>query len=92
MDAVTSLQFETAINDLAVAGETGFVIDFKGLDYISSAGLRSLLAIGKQLKGSGGQLYLANVSETVRKIFDFSGISSIFHIDDSVAAALARFS
>lgn len=89
MDAVTAPEYEKALNERIAAGESAFVIDFQGLEYISSAGLRALLATAKLLKTRNGQIRLANVLGTVREVFDISGFGSIFQIQDSVAAALA---
>lgn len=92
MDAVTAPEYEKTLNEQIAAGETAFVVDFQGLEYISSAGLRALLATAKLLKSKGGQIRLANVLGTVREVFDISGFGSIFQIQDSVAAALADLS
>lgn len=92
MDAVTAPEYEKTVNELIAAGETMFVIDFNTLDYISSAGLRGLLVTAKQLKGKGGQVRFANIKGTVKEVFDISGFGSIFQMDDSVSAALARIS
>lgn len=89
MDAVTAPEYEKALNERIAAGESTFVIDFQGLEYISSAGLRALLATAKLLKTKNGQIRLANVLGTVREVFDISGFGSIFQIQDSVGAALA---
>ncbi|MDD2310321.1 MAG: STAS domain-containing protein [Desulfuromonadaceae bacterium] len=90
LDAVTAPEYEKAVNELISGGEIAFVIDFNGLDYISSAGLRGLLVTAKQLKGKDGQVRFANVKGTVKEVFDISGFGSIFQMDDSVAAALAK--
>jgi stage II sporulation protein AA (anti-sigma F factor antagonist) len=92
MDAVTAPQYEKALNELIAAGEIAYVIDFSGLDYISSAGLRGLLVTAKLLKGKGGQIRFANVKGTVKEVFDISGFGSIFKMDDSLNAALANIS
>ena len=90
MDAVTAPQYETAIKELINGGESALVVDFDRLDYISSAGLRGLLVTAKLLKGKGGQVCFANVKGTVKEVFEMSGFGSIFQMDDSVAAALAK--
>ena len=88
MDAVTAPEYEKTLNELITAGETAFVVDFKALEYISSAGLRALLATAKLLKTQNGKIRLANVLGTVREVFDISGFGSIFQIQESVADAL----
>lgn len=92
MDAVTAPQYESMVNQLISGGETAFVIDFSALDYISSAGLRALLVTAKLLKGKGGQIRFSNVTGTVKEVFDISGFGSIFQMDASVAASLAKIS
>ncbi len=91
-DAVTTPQYEKTMNELITGGDIAFVVDFDGLDYISSAGLRGLLFTAKQLKGKGGQIRFANVKGTVKEVFDISGFGSIFQMDDSVSASLAKVS
>lgn len=92
MDAVTAPEFEKQIKQLIEEGSCNFVVDFQGMDYISSAGLRALLATAKLLKGKSGQLLFANIAGTVKEVFDISGFGSIFQTHDSVTAALASIS
>lgn len=54
MDAVTSPAFEKDMSDLITKGEKTFVINLSKLDYISSAGLRSILSAAKAAKGETG--------------------------------------
>ena len=90
LDAVTAPEYEKKVNELIAGGDISFVVDFEGLDYISSAGLRGLLVTAKLLKGKGGQIRFANVKGTVKEVFEISGFGSIFQMDDTVAAALAK--
>jgi anti-anti-sigma factor len=90
MDAITAPQFEKTLHEMIDSGETRFVVEVAGLDYISSAGLRGILAIAKRLKGKEGLLCFANVEGTVKDVFDISGFGSIFRIHDSVADALSE--
>lgn len=92
LDAVTAPDFEKTLTELITGDEICFIVDFEQLDYISSAGLRALLATAKRLKVKGGKIRFANVKGTVKEVFDISGFGSIFQMDDSVAAALAMFS
>lgn len=87
MDAVTAPEFEKAVETMMGEGENAFVVDLADLDYISSAGLRSILALAKKLKTSGGSLHLAALQDTVRDVFDISGFSSIIPVFDSVEGA-----
>lgn len=89
MDALTSPVYQEKLNGLIADGVTTFVVDFQGLDYISSAGLRGILSTAKVLKGKGGQVRFANINGPVKEVFEMSGFGSIFQMHDSVAAALA---
>lgn len=91
MDAITAPAFEKALHELIAAGEIRFVVELAGLDYISSAGLRSILAIAKALKVKGGLICFANVAGTVKEVFEISGFGSIFQMHPSVADSLATF-
>ena len=88
MDAVTASDFENALTEFIGQGNSSLVIDFSDLDYISSAGLRSILSTAKKMKGMEGKLFLANLKEVVKEVFDISGFSAIIPIYDSVETAL----
>ena len=71
------------------AGESRLVLNLAGVDYISSAGLRAILAATKRLKEKQGRLHLASLKSVVREVFDISGFSSIIPIFESVDAAIS---
>ncbi len=89
LDAVTAPNYETKIRSLIEEGHHQMVIDFAGLEYISSAGLRGLLLTAKLLKAQNGQVCLANPDGNVKSVFDISGFSALFKMADSLDAALA---
>ncbi|HPL62250.1 MAG: STAS domain-containing protein [Syntrophales bacterium] len=88
MDAVTAPDFDQCLEKFLQEGEKKFVIDFSGLEYISSAGLQSLLKTAKQLENTGGLLHLSNLRGSVRDVFEISGFDSIFRIFPSKEVAL----
>jgi stage II sporulation protein AA (anti-sigma F factor antagonist) len=88
MDAVTTPEIEKRLSDLVEAGEKRVVVDLKDLGYISSAGLRGLLATAKKLKAGQGEMTFANLQGPVKEVFEISGFYSIFKVFDSVAAAI----
>jgi stage II sporulation protein AA (anti-sigma F factor antagonist) len=89
IDAMTAPTLESSISALINEGSVCMVLDFGGVDYISSAGLRVILASAKSMKSKVGTLLLANVSGPVKEVFDISGFGSVFTIYDSVDAAVA---
>ena len=62
-------------------GVTEIVFDFAGLEYISSAGLRVLMTAHKAMMACGGKMSVASPNDTVKGIFDITGMSSIFTIE-----------
>jgi anti-anti-sigma factor len=78
IDSTTSDAVEKALNAALDAGERKLVVDFSGVDYISSAGLRVLLVAAKRLSGGRGSFELASLGESVRQVFDLAGFLPLF--------------
>ena len=57
------------------------VVDFKDLDYISSAGLGVLLATQQRLKKEGNAIKLVNMNRMVRDVFKIARFDLIFEIE-----------
>jgi anti-anti-sigma factor len=88
IDAVTAPEFEKAVSNLIAQGENFFLFNFSGLDYISSAGLRSLLSTAKQLKPKGGNILFYGLKGPVKDVFKISGFGAIFKIFETREDAL----
>ena len=78
LDTTTAPELEKAINN---EGDElkNLVLDFKGVDYISSAGLRVLLTAQKKMNAQG-YMELVSVSEAVMDIFEMTGFADILVI------------
>ena len=90
LDTDTSADVELALQDLLGAGERNFLIDLTGIGYVSSAGLRVLLATAKQLEGGKGSLRLCGLNPSVKQVFDVAGFSKLFALFPDRAAALGE--
>ena len=88
MDAVTSPQFDKAFSEQIAKGNRSFLLSMDNLDYISSAGLRSILAAAKQLKEKQGVILFAGLHGAVEEVFKISGFYSIFQVFVSEEDAL----
>ena len=88
MDAISAPDFEEKMGQWLNEGETSFIIDLLELGYISSAGLRSILVIAKELKSKDGKLMCAAPQDEVEKIFRISGFSSMIPTYESLQVAL----
>ena len=56
------------------------VIDFEKVDYISSAGIRALLAAVQTMEGRG-EMKLVKVDESIMKIFEMTGFTEIVEVE-----------
>jgi stage II sporulation protein AA (anti-sigma F factor antagonist) len=92
LDSVTSANFERDLLEYIESGGTRLLIDFSKLDYISSAGLRSVLLAAKRIRASGGRMSLCSLNHQIAEVFDISGFSSILDIQPSYDAAVTRLS
>jgi anti-sigma B factor antagonist len=91
MDTNTSPDAEIEINKLIESGATKIIINFESVDYISSAGLRVLLATAKKLKSVQGDLKICCLNSTVQEVFDISGFASILSVFGQESEALGAF-
>ncbi len=90
MDAIMAADFDRAFDKLLQAGGKKFVLDMSGLEYVSSAGLRSILGAYKKVQGAGGKFLLCGLGGVVKEVFDISGFASIFQVCDTADNALAK--
>ncbi|WP_243544005.1 STAS domain-containing protein [Pseudodesulfovibrio tunisiensis] len=88
MDAVTAPEFERECSALSTPG-TRLVADLSGLEYISSAGLRSILATAKRLKANKGDIRFCGLQGMVLEVFEVSGFAAMFSIHPNQEAAVA---
>ncbi|MHC1706402.1 MAG: STAS domain-containing protein [Bacteroidales bacterium] len=84
LDTTNYTLVEKKINTLLDSGEKLFLINCEKLDYISSSGLRVLLALLKRLGQTNGKLVLCCLNENISEIFEIAGFSSIFNIKKSI--------
>lgn len=78
--------------DILVSGidpdESSIILDFAHLGYISSAGLRVCLIIGKKFNGPGKAFGICNLTRSIRDIFTVSGLDQIIPVYESRSAAI----
>ncbi|MEN6349590.1 MAG: STAS domain-containing protein [Syntrophomonas sp.] len=91
LDSSTSSELEKVFLKIMEAGEKNILVDFAGMDYISSAGLRVLLMAAKKTSKLGGKVVLTALSDNVKEVFDIAGFSSIFTILASQEEGLKVF-
>ena len=79
LDTTTAPQLEAELKR-SVSGVEKLVLDFSALEYLSSAGLRVLLAAQKVMNKQG-EMIVRNVNETIAEIFEVTGFSDILTVE-----------
>jgi len=79
LDTTTAPQLENELKE-SLPGVEHLVLDFAALDYLSSAGLRVLLAAQK-IMNKQGDMVVRNVNETINEVFDVTGFCDILTIE-----------
>ncbi len=90
LDALTAPRMDIVMQEAfakAVPATCIFCMD--AVDYISSAGLRSVLGVAKALRKVKGQLIFVGLAPAVKEVFEMSGFSSYFKEFDTLENALA---
>lgn len=80
LDTLSAPQFESDIRPLHEGASSDVTLDCKGLEYISSSGLRVFLALLKDVKAKGGSLTLRHVNDEIANIFKITGFAKLFTI------------
>jgi anti-sigma B factor antagonist/stage II sporulation protein AA (anti-sigma F factor antagonist) len=88
LDTLTSPDFENQLSGMISEGESLFLLNLSEVEYISSAGLRSILSIAKKLKNHDGKICLAGLKGPAEEVFKISGFLSLFKSYASEEAAL----
>ena len=70
----------SALLDAELPGVQSLTLDYAECDYVSSAGLRVLLAIYKQMKMAKGTMELANVGENFKDVLVNTGLDAVFGV------------
>ena len=92
IDMATADQFRDRLLPLitsAAAEGQSVVLDFAGVDYISSAGLRVLMLAAKEARSSGGRIAVAALQPLVNEIFQISRFDKVLPCHSGVTEAIA---
>ena len=82
LDSSTSSQFQSQIDQILADGVKSVRLDLSELEYISSQGLRLILSLQKGLVAAGGTLVVTKLKPVVKEVFDITGFSEIFTVED----------
>lgn len=81
LDTMTAPQLDDEAKNIDFDEVETVTLNLKDLEYISSSGLRVILALYKNLKSKGGNLKIVNVSNTIMELFSMTGMSDYLDIE-----------
>lgn len=91
LDAHTAHLFEDSLKNIISDGKIKIVVNFKNLDYISSAGLGVLMAFIEELRSKKGDIKLSEMNDKVFSVFDLLGFPMLFDIDSDEQISINKF-
>lgn len=89
IDGTTAPELHEAVEATITTDDTGMVLDFAGVDYVSSAGLRAVLQLAQRLQKQNGEMIVCSLNDMIRGVFEISGFDKIISIQASRGDALA---
>ncbi len=91
VDSNTAPTFEQELKDVIEGGQRNIVLELSGVGFMSSAGLRGMVASLKACKKGGGDLFVADPSDRVSEVLKLAGLLSLFSVYDDVTSAVGDF-
>lgn len=91
IDAHTFEQLDTAIGDIFYEGNYNIILDLTEVEYISSAGVGTLVSATHQAQQNGGNVVLIEVNERVCEVFRVLGLINSLKVVSNLKAALAFY-
>jgi len=91
VDALTASELGKHLVEQVAAEHVNLVVDLTGLEFMSSAGLRTLLGAVKETRSHGGDLRIVSTNPGIDKVLKMSGFHNIAKVFTSQADAVASF-
>jgi anti-sigma B factor antagonist len=90
VDSIGAAEMDEVLQAAVSEGRTKMILDMSKVQYINSAGLRTLADILTQNRASNGDLLLVALSPKVERVFKIIGFDKFFDVYDSVEAAVTK--
>ncbi len=91
IDSSNASSFDDALKESMANGRHNLVLELADVHYMSSAGLRAMVAALRECKKHRGDVRLASVSERVSEVLSLAGLDSLFTVYDDKTAAVGSF-
>lgn len=90
-DANTAGEVEEFLEAIIGDGNTRIIMNLENVAFVASAGLRVILVVAKKLRADKGDLLIAGLQPSVRKVFEISGLNNVLKLFDTPDQALGSF-
>lgn len=91
VDSSNANELDKKLKELVANDRHNLVLQLSQVGYMSSAGLRSIVAALRECKKHGGDVRLATPSERVAEVLSLAGLDSLFQVFDDETAAVGSF-
>jgi anti-anti-sigma factor len=84
IDSVTGEMLEQRVNYILKGSPKGIVFDMQQIDYMSSAGVRIVFKVQKEMKQKGGMFSIINMQPQIKKVFEIINALPTLHVFESI--------
>jgi len=84
IDSVTSEMLEQRVNFILKESPKGIVFDMRETDYMSSAGVRVIFKVQKEMKQKAGLFYITNMQPQIKKVFEIINALPSLQVFESI--------
>jgi anti-sigma B factor antagonist len=91
VDALTAADLSRVLSNQIAEGKVNLIVDLIDVEFMSSAGLRTLLGAVKETRSNGGDLRITSTNPGVDKVLKMSGFHNIAKVFPSQAEAVSSF-
>lgn len=91
IDSNSAPEFDSKLKEVTGNGRYNLVLDLSSVNYMSSAGLRAIVAALRETKKRGGDVRIASPSDRVAEVLSLAGLDSLFKVYDDATTAVGSF-
>ncbi len=91
VDSSNAAEFDNYLQQTVADGHHNVVLELSGINYMSSAGLRAIVALLREAKKHRGDVRIAKPSDRMKEVLQLAGLDSLFEVYDDETAAVGSF-
>jgi anti-sigma B factor antagonist len=91
VDSSNAPQLDSRLKEMINDGRYNLILNLSAVDYMSSAGLRTLVSALRDCKKKGGDVRIAQPSDRVSEVLTLAGLDSVFQVYDDTTKAVGSY-